>query len=134
MTQAEQTPWHTPSWFTSPWNHEPSVAGRLAFPPNIEIHDVTLRDADRTEALPYLPELVGQAGRDVVMGKGSGVDNVADWLDRASIGASEDQRLDILQRVKVLSLAHKRLLTGDEFESIALSVTGDLPGPSGGDG
>lgn len=92
MTQAEQTPWHTPSWFTSPWNHEPSVAGRLAFPPNIE------------------------------------------FLDRASIGASEDQRLDILQRVKVLSLAHKRLLTGDEFESIALSVTGDLPGPSGGDG
>jgi isopropylmalate/homocitrate/citramalate synthase len=93
-----------------------------------------VRDVDRTEALPYLPELVGQTGPDVVMGKGSGVDNVADWLDRAGIEASEEQRLDILQRVKAFSLARKRLLSGDEFESIALSVTGDRPGESGGDG
>lgn len=93
-----------------------------------------VRDIDRTEALPYLPELVGQTGPDVVMGKGSGIDNVADWLERAGIEASEDQRLDILQRVKAFSLAHKRLLSGAEFESIALLVTRDRPGQGGGDG
>ena len=25
-------PWHTDSWFTSPWNHDPEVANAFAFP------------------------------------------------------------------------------------------------------
>jgi hypothetical protein len=67
------TPWHTESWFTSPWNHEPSVAG---------------------------------------------------------LEADENQRLEILQGVKAFSLEHKRLLTKDEFASIAAAVTG--PGVTAG--
>lgn len=82
-----------------------------------------VRDGDRAEALPYLPELVGQTGAHIVMGKGSGVDNVSEWLDRAGLSADETQRLEILQRVKAFSLDHKRLLTQDEFASIATTVT-----------
>lgn len=82
-----------------------------------------VRDGDRAEALPYLPDLVGQTGAHIVMGKGSGVDNVSEWLDRAGLSADETQRLEILQRVKAFSLDHKRLLTQDEFASIATTVT-----------
>jgi isopropylmalate/homocitrate/citramalate synthase len=46
MTTAN-TPWHTASWFTSPWNHDEAVASDLAFPAGIEIHDVTLRDGEQ---------------------------------------------------------------------------------------
>src|SRR5436190_1118426 len=41
------TPWHTDGWFTSPWNHDPSVTGPLGLPERIEIHDVTLRDGEQ---------------------------------------------------------------------------------------
>jgi isopropylmalate/homocitrate/citramalate synthase len=82
------------------------------------------QDGDRAEALPYLPELVGQTGAHIVMGKGSGVDNVSEWLDRVGLTASDDQRLEILQQVKAFSLARKRLLTSEEFASIANTVTG----------
>lgn len=34
-------------WFTSPWNFEPEVQERLAFPPRIAFHDITLRDGEQ---------------------------------------------------------------------------------------
>lgn len=83
-----------------------------------------VRDVDRTESLPYLPELVGQTGPQIVLGKGSGLDNVSDWLERTGLTATEAQRTDILTQVKEFALAHKRLLTTDEFVSIARAVTG----------
>jgi isopropylmalate/homocitrate/citramalate synthase len=83
-----------------------------------------VRDVDRTEALPYLPELVGQTGPDIVVGKGSGMDNVVEYLGRAGLEATEAQRLDILAQVKEFGLAHKRLLTLDEFTQTARSVLG----------
>src|SRR5262249_31553067 len=46
MPPAAPTPWHTDRWFTSPWNHDPAVAGTLRLPPDIQIHDVTLRDGE----------------------------------------------------------------------------------------
>ena len=75
-------------------------------------------DVDRTEAVPYLPELVGQSGPEIVLGKGSGLDNVDHWLDRLGLTAGEAQRTDILQRVKQFGLEHKRLLTEEEFAGI----------------
>jgi isopropylmalate/homocitrate/citramalate synthase len=83
-----------------------------------------VRDVDRTEALPYLPELVGQTGPDIVVGKGSGMDNVVEYLGRAGLEATEAQRLDILAQVKEFGLEHKRLLTLDEFTQTARSVLG----------
>lgn len=87
-----------------------------------------VRYVDRTEALPYLPELVGQSGPDIVLGKGSGLDNVTEWLERVGLDPTEAQRLAILAQVKEFSLAHKRLLTEDEFATLARAVVGaDMP-------
>ncbi|MGH9213305.1 MAG: LeuA family protein [Acidimicrobiales bacterium] len=69
-----------------------------------------------TEAFPFRPELVGQSPPEIVLGKGSGADSVAVWLDRNGIAApGADAVLEILARVKSRSLATKRLLDNDEF-------------------
>lgn len=79
--------------------------------------------ADITEVFPFRWELVGQQPVKVVLGKGSGVDSVKYWLDQLGMdGASEEEVLAILGKVKALSLAQKRLLTQDEFRSLAASV------------
>ncbi len=78
---------------------------------------------DMTEVFPFRWELVGQKPVEVVLGKGSGVDSVKFWLDKLNMdGASEEQVMDILVKVKALSLEHKRLLTQDEFVAIAAGV------------
>lgn len=76
-----------------------------------------------TEAFPFRPELVGQTGPRIVLGKGSGLDSVLIWLDRTGLGpASEDEMLAILQEVKATSLERKGLLDEDTFVSIAQGV------------
>lgn len=82
------------------------------------------RDTDLTEAFPYLPSLVGQDGPRLVLGKGSGVDNVAEGLERLGLRASEEQRAEILQQVKVRSLQLHGLLDDNDLRKIVLSVTG----------
>jgi isopropylmalate/homocitrate/citramalate synthase len=82
-----------------------------------------------TEAFPFRPEMVGQTGPEVVLGKGSGLDSVLIWLDRTGMGpASEEQMAAILQEVKALSLQRKGLLTEDDFRRIAERVLA----PTGG--
>ena len=49
-TQA--TPWHTGQWFTSAWNHDPEVA-TYRFQPEVEIHDVTLRDGEQQAGVEF---------------------------------------------------------------------------------
>jgi len=79
--------------------------------------------ADITEVFPFRWELVGQRPVQPVLGKGSGVDSVKFWLDKLGIdGASEEEVMEILVRVKALSLQHKRLLSEDEFRGIVASV------------
>jgi isopropylmalate/homocitrate/citramalate synthase len=76
-----------------------------------------------TEAFPFRPELVGQTGPRIVLGKGSGLDSVLIWLDKTGLGqASEDEMLAILQEVKATSLERKGLLDEDTFVSIAQGV------------
>lgn len=76
-----------------------------------------------TEAFPFRPELVGQTGPEIVLGKGSGLDSVHLWLARLELpAASDDEAMDILQQVKAASLARKGLLEPDEFRRIAEGV------------
>jgi isopropylmalate/homocitrate/citramalate synthase len=70
-------------------------------------------------------ELVGQAYPQVVMGKGSGLDSVAMWLDRNGIEDAATGEIEaILKEVKARSLEKKGLLDNDEFMAI---VDGVIP-------
>lgn len=78
-----------------------------------------------TEAFPFRPEMVGQSGAQIVLGKGSGLDSVLIWLDKLGFPpASDEQRMAILQEVKATSLQTKGLLNEDDFREIAQGVLG----------
>jgi isopropylmalate/homocitrate/citramalate synthase len=78
---------------------------------------------DITEVFPFRWEMVGQNAVQPVLGKGSGLDSVKYFLDAFGIsGASEDQVMAILAKVKAASLAEKRLLSDLEFKAIVRSV------------
>jgi isopropylmalate/homocitrate/citramalate synthase len=67
---------------------------------------------------PFLPSLVGQNPVEIVMGKSSGIDCVAEWLERINADASLEQREAIVQKVKQASIEKKGLLNEEEFKKI----------------
>lgn len=71
-----------------------------------------------TELFPYRPEIVGQQPAKVVIGKGSGIDSIKDWLQRQQIRADDDQAMEILMAVKSWGLKQKRLMSDDEFRKL----------------
>jgi isopropylmalate/homocitrate/citramalate synthase len=75
-----------------------------------------------TEMFPYLPEVVGQSGVEIVLGKGSGIDSVALWLEKLGIEATDGEMREMLMEVKAKSLEKKGLLTDEEFHKIATGV------------
>jgi isopropylmalate/homocitrate/citramalate synthase len=78
-----------------------------------------------TEAFPFRPEMVGQNGPQIVLGKGSGLDSVMIWLDKLGMpAAGDEQAMAILVEVKATSLQKKGLLTEDDFRKIAEGVLG----------
>lgn len=81
------------------------------------------REVDVTECVPFHPQMVGQELR-VVLGKGSGLDNVAEHLDRLGRDADDDQRLELLQKVKSASLEKRDLLEPNEFAELVREVLG----------
>ena len=72
--------------------------------------------------MPFRPSLVGQAEPEAVMGKGSGIDNCKHWLEKFQIEASEEQAMEVLMAVKMWGLEHKRLMTDEEFSTLAKDV------------
>jgi isopropylmalate/homocitrate/citramalate synthase len=80
-------------------------------------------EAHLTEAFPFRPELVGQTGPEIVLGKGSGLDSVLIWLDKVGLpAAAEPEMMEILKEVKARSLEKKGLLDEEEFKGIAEGV------------
>lgn len=82
---------------------------------------------DPTEVFPYLWEVVGGNPGRVVMGRGSGLDSVKLWLEKLDRKATNEQVGQILVEVKNFGYAHKRLLTEDEFSTIADQVLSPQP-------
>jgi len=82
------------------------------------------RNVEPLEYMPFLPELVGRPGVEIVLGKGSGIANVEEHLERRGLTATPEQINDMLLRVKLKSIEKKGLLTGAEFEKIASAVLG----------
>jgi hypothetical protein len=66
-----------------------------------------------------------------MLGKGSGLDSVKAWLHALGVFASEDETMLILVAVKEFSLRHKRLLTEEEFRTIATDALQGRVGDSG---
>jgi isopropylmalate/homocitrate/citramalate synthase len=58
----------------------------------------------------------------VVIGKYSGTTNVQFWAEKVGIKLTEDETLEVLNRVKAQAIKFKRLLTEDEFSKIARQV------------
>ena len=81
-----------------------------------------VRDVDVTECVPYDPRMVGQDPPRVVLGKGSGLDNISEYLEELDLSATDEQRDELLQAVKSASLAKRELLTVEEFGDLAESV------------
>ncbi len=72
-----------------------------------------------TELAPFRPELVGNSGPRAVLGKGSGIDSIAYFLDQMGIQATPEQMQQLLTAVKERSLREKRLVSLAEFREMA---------------
>lgn len=83
-----------------------------------------VRDVDLTESFPFLPELVGQQPAQLVFGKGSGLDSVAEALDQLGLTATPDETAILLTDIKQASLRKKGLLSIDEIRPLAEAVIG----------
>jgi len=79
-------------------------------------------EKDPTVVFPVHPEFVGHAMPEIVMGKKSGVDNIALWSQKLGIELNEDEKMAVLNQVKLRSHDLKRILTEDEFRKIAKKV------------
>jgi isopropylmalate/homocitrate/citramalate synthase len=84
-----------------------------------------VRDVDITEAVPFDPRLVGQEPPRIVLGKGSGLVNITEHLERIGRDATEDQKLELLAEVKAASIAKHDLLDPEEFEDIVARILGN---------
>ena len=78
-----------------------------------------------TEVFTMHWDFMGQEPPVVVLGKGSGRDSIAHWLEKLGLSATKEQMTEMMFIVKDEAMAKKRLLTEEEFRQIAASV---LPG------
>lgn len=72
-----------------------------------------------TTLYPVRPQFVGRGNPQILMGKKSGVDNIWVWAERLGIDLSQDEAVELLQEVKLLSHDLKRVLTEAEFRALA---------------
>jgi isopropylmalate/homocitrate/citramalate synthase len=70
---------------------------------------------------PYSAEILG-ADRHIALGKKSGLANIKIKLDELGLTAPQDKQGAILERVKALGTAEKRLVTDEEFRAIVAQV------------
>jgi len=79
-------------------------------------------EKDPTTVYPVRPEFVGHKKPEILMGKKSGVDNVAIWSARLGISLSDEEALDVLKIVKLQAHDKKRTLKESEFKKIVKEV------------
>lgn len=75
-----------------------------------------------TEIFPVRPNFVGHRPPQILMGKKSGADNVILWSEELGIKLQDEEVTQVLNQVKVRSLALKRVLNMDEFREIVEGV------------
>ncbi len=76
------------------------------------------------EYIPFAPEMAGRPGVEIALGKGSGLANVEERLEKLKIQATPEQANEIVARVKQQSINKKALISEKEFSEILKSVIG----------
>jgi isopropylmalate/homocitrate/citramalate synthase len=71
---------------------------------------------------PFLPELVGNKKSEIVFGKNNGIPNVTYGLRKLGLEATDDEKTEILQKIKAKSFEKKELISFDEFKEIVKEV------------
>ena len=79
-------------------------------------------EKDPTIVFPVHPKFVGHSMPEIILGKKSGVDNITLWSQKLGIELSEEEKMAVLNQVKLRSHDLKRVLTEDEFRKIAKQV------------
>jgi len=75
-------------------------------------------EKDPTFIFPVHPKFVGHTMPEILMGKKSGVDNIAIWAKKLGLQLNDQQTLAVLNQVKLKSHDLKRVLTEKEFKEI----------------
>ena len=75
-----------------------------------------------TTVYPVRPEFVGHKRPKILLGKKSGLDNVAIWSQKLGITLSEEESMNVLKRVKLKAHDLKRTVTEKEFKKIVEEV------------
>lgn len=79
-------------------------------------------EKDPTTVFPVHPDFVGHSAPQILMGKKSGLDNIAIWAKKLGLELDEEQAMQVLQKVKLLSHDMKRTLNDAEFQTIIKEV------------
>ncbi|GAF79121.1 unnamed protein product, partial [marine sediment metagenome] len=72
-------------------------------------------EANPTTVFPVHHDFVGHERPKILMGKKSGLDNISLWTQKLNIELTEEEALDVLNKVKIRSHDLKRVLREDEF-------------------
>ena len=71
---------------------------------------------------PSVPSLSATPVPEIIMGKKSGVDNIAVWAEKLGLKIDDDKKMEILKRIKRRSHDLRRVLTEKEFKEIVKEV------------
>ena len=82
------------------------------------------RDENPTAMFSYMWPVTGHSGPAIVIGKKSGKDNIADFLDKLGLKADTEQITEILSNVKEKAYEVNRALKEEEFIEIHKKVVG----------
>ncbi len=83
------------------------------------------RETEPLEYIPFRPELVGRPGIEIALGKGSGLANIEEHLERRGMKATPEQANRLLALVKQRAIEKKGLLEEAEFDQLVHQVLGN---------
>jgi isopropylmalate/homocitrate/citramalate synthase len=75
-----------------------------------------------TDVFPIHPDFVGHRATQILMGKKSGLDNIAIWAEKLGIELDKEEADEVLKRVKRRAHDLKRVLNEGEFGEIVRAV------------
>ena len=82
------------------------------------------KQVEPLEYIPFAPALAGRPGVQIALGKGSGLANIEEHLERRGKTATPEQALELTNRVKQRSIEKKALLSDEEFDRLLAEVVG----------